>query len=664
MKPIRRIQRFFRRHSRPVQLFLLVLAVFAVYANGFNHAFQLDDYDYIVNNSRIQSLKNIPAFFTDPQTLSSDPRHADYRPLLQVSYALNYRLSGLDMWSWHLVQILLHGVVLLALYSFVSLLLTVFYRARKTGSIPFFVALVFAIHPLHSGVINYLSARSSLLTAAFLLPSLVLYMRKGLDDSSAIPGLAWLLYTLALFTKVEAVGALAVYYLWEFSQALNDDGPGYRFKINRSASGESATSFADRQIPGAEGKEGNALLFFAGLAKKTWPFLLSTAIYFAIRLVVIQEYMVEMRNGLNLSWLDYFSTQITAWWYYVINWFSPLSLVADHGAYPVYRSPLDWPVLLSLAGWIVVLGLALSFSGKRRFFLFVSVSALALISPTSSIFPLSEMVNEHRPYLPLALLSTTWLIPFLLRAKRRTKSLHVSRYLLWTGFALFLVILFCLTRQRNTVFHTDESYWRDVVEKAPACRSLANYGLVFLNQGRYEEALDYYLKSLEHCDSYYITHINLGIIYDQLGDDSRARHHYDLAVANDLLTGEGLRFRANYFLSREAYAEAIGDLTAALSLVLEPYSIYRDLAAAYAALGDAQQSFEYTRLCHRLDPQRIRFEIPALSNGFWRSPENYQAGIDYYQRIDQLLPDEWWVQENINRLSALKASRERTAVEP
>jgi hypothetical protein len=188
-----------------------------IYSNTFQHEFQLDSTYGIVDNPAIRSLDNVPHFFTDPFTLTSLRQNADYRPILQVTYALNYAVSGLDMWSWHLTNLLLHVMNALLLVVFTGRWLPYLSGHHTGGSyrlIPWFVGFIFLIHPTASGVINYQWARSSLLTATFALPAILFWMA-GRRSWAAV------FYTLALFTKVEAVGILGAFALWTVFQSAH-----------------------------------------------------------------------------------------------------------------------------------------------------------------------------------------------------------------------------------------------------------------------------------------------------------------------------------------------------------------------------------------------------------------------------------------------------------
>src|SRR5205823_1690043 len=164
---------------------------------------------------------------------------------------------------------------------------------------------VFALHPTASGVVNYLSARSSLLTAAFLLPSMLLYMApQGEQRSTRTPWLAALLFTLALFSKVEAVGCLAVYFLFEVWQTA-------------IARGHRGHFFSDL---------GHALN--RQTLRRLGPFLAVTVAYFIIRHQLMAPFQLGPASSpVGVSSYQYFLTQTVVWWEYVLKWFAPVHLV-------------------------------------------------------------------------------------------------------------------------------------------------------------------------------------------------------------------------------------------------------------------------------------------------------------------------------------------------
>jgi tetratricopeptide (TPR) repeat protein len=632
------MSRFYLRHHVLLHIVVLTAAAFAVFSNNYRHDYPLDSGHLLLDNSYVRSLRFIPQYFLDGQTLTALPANADYRPVLQVTHALNYAISGYDTWSWHLTQILLHLVCVLGLYFLCRRLLHESYPdlpATEHTSIPLVAALLFAVHPTTAGVINYLSARSSLLVAAFLLPSFVLYMRPRHHSSpSTFPVAAAVLYAFALFTKIEAIGGLAVYFLYEVMQTTR----------RRLA--------AATQITHAGLLPDIAATCNRTTLNRLAVFVAITGVYLACYWHAMTGYHQAARHAVDMTSTAYLLTQTTAWWHYVLAWFAPVRLVADDLTYPVFRSLLAPEVQLAIAGWVLAAGLIRWFYPRYGYLAFVALSALALISPTSSVMPLAEMVNEHRPYLPLAILSLAWTIPASHFAFRIARSGRIARTFVGAGAAILLAAFFSLTFQRNLVFASEESYYRDIVDKAPSERAYVNYGLTFMRRAQYDEALKYYRLALERAPNWHIIHINLGLLYQQLGQWDQASYHFDRAVQTEQYSAQALVYRGEFLLARKDYAAALQDFTASIPLSRERFAIYKGIATASAGLGDWRASADYTARCQSLDPASTELSIVAISTPFWDRPDLQQAGINYYQEIDRLFPARWWVQQNIGSLAA------------
>ena len=640
------MKNFYLRYHVPLHFAVLTAVVFAVFSNNYRHDYPLDCGHLLLENSYVRSLKFIPQYLLDGRTLTSLAANADYRPVLQVTHAINYAISGYDTWSWHLTQILLHLVCVLGLYFLCRRILQQFHPdlpLLEHATIPLIAALLFAVHPTTSGVINYLSARSSLLTAAFLLPSLVLYMRPRHHDSPArFPVAAAVLYGLALFTKIEAVGALAVYFFFEVVQTA------------RRRASNTADAVHGGLLRDIAATCGRATL------KRLGVFVAITGAYLLCYWHAMAGYHQAARHAADMTSAAYLFTQTTAWWHYLLNWFAPVHLVADDLTYPVFRSLLAPEVLLAIAGWVLATGLMVWLYPRYAYLGFAAASALAIISPTSSIMPLAEMVNEHRPYLPLAVLSLTWIIPASIFVFRIGRSNAVVRAFSASGLIVMATAFFLLTFQRNRAFANEESYYLDIINKAPSSRAYVNYGLTFMRRGQYDEALRYYRLALELAPNWHIIHINLGILYQQRNNWEQARYHLDRAVETEQYSAQALVYRGEYFLKRKDYAAALRDFEKSIPLSREMFAVYKGMATASAGLGDWTASVDYTARCRALDPQQTEAQIVSISTPFWERSDRYQAGITYFQEIDRLYPGRWWIQQNIGDL-AMKVGQKALA---
>jgi protein O-mannosyl-transferase len=614
-------------HTKTLQWCGLLAVAVILYASNFDHTFHLDSVYGIKNNKAIEDLANIPSFFVDPFTLTSLRTNADYRPILQVTHAINYAISGHQMWSWHLVQIALHVFNACSLMALVSFLLPRMIHqpsSRQTVWIPCVVAALFVVHPTASGVVNYIWARSSLLTAAFLLPSMLCFMKGRYRMAS-------LLYGLAIFTKIEAVGALGVFAMWLVFLEAEKRGK--------------------QHIPGGNFVADLASILHIGTLRILTPMLALTAFNAALRGLLLPDFLAVARSDPSMTALSYFSTQLTAWWTYVGHWWVPVNLIADNLAYPIYPSLHHPTVLLAILGWCLAGVVVGNLYSHKPILAFLTVSALAFISPHSSFMPLTEMVNEHRPYLPIGILSLIWIVPGAAFLLGHAHSRPARKFLGSTAIVLVVATLALTTHKRNRIFETWTTYWSDTVQKSPSWRSHTNMGWQHLQDGENDKAEVQFLNALRYRATNSVVLSNLGVIQDRKRKDKAARMFHDKAVANERHTSIALEGRAQHHLRLQSYSEARIDLERALPISMNPLSIHHGLAQAHAGLGDWKKSLAHTLAARAIDDTATEHQIINIAAPFWHSKEQSRLGIAYFLALEQEWPERWWVHANLARLA-------------
>lgn len=612
---------------------LFLLLGIGVYYNTFDHEFHLDSTWGLKENHAVRDLSNIPSYFKDPFTLTSLRANADYRPILQITYALNYAISEYNMWSWHLTQILLH--VLNAL--FIVLLARKFLpylidnnNTKWQQSIPWIIGLLFLLHPTASGVVNYHWARSSLLTTTFALPCILLWTNGRVYW-------AGLFFALAMFTKVEAISILGVLLLWDI------------FMMNQSmnSSKGSSSNFIRDVIKCLNYKT----------LKRFSVILLITLVYFIIRNAVVPDFIAESRQDADVGPYHYMITQISAWWHYIGNWWAPVNLIADDLSFPVYRSVLEPTVILAICGWIMVVIFLIKLYRTRPAYLIISLMALAIISPTSSIAPLAEMVNEHRPYMPIGILSIIWLVPLLNLIGQWLLRSPLIKLMTVGGLVVVLLSFSFTTFQRNKAFTTWENYWSDVVTKAPSWRSHLNLGNSFMKKGDWGPAEFHLLKSVEYSNNFYAL-CSLGILNQSLGKSDRARQYYNKAVNVDIYNSIALEYRGSFLMTTKEYDLAFEDLINALPKAINIWPLYTKIAQAAAGKGDWKKALDYTLKANELDPEKTKGMIPKIATPFWDNPQQNNQGVSFFTELAKQWPGQWWIHRNWSVLAGLLGDKE------
>ena len=152
----------------------LTILVCLAYGNTLQHSFHFDDIPSILEKPWIRGLDKIPDFiFSYSQ-----------RPLVILSFNINYAISGFKEWSYHFFNITFHFLVVFLVYWLGKLIVS--HISQKTSSvvntsnqIPLLSAAIFAIHPLNTQAVTYISSRSSIMATMFYLIAIILFS-KGL----------------------------------------------------------------------------------------------------------------------------------------------------------------------------------------------------------------------------------------------------------------------------------------------------------------------------------------------------------------------------------------------------------------------------------------------------------------------------------------------------
>jgi tetratricopeptide (TPR) repeat protein len=344
--------------------------------------------------------------------------------------------------------------------------------------------------------------------------------------------LALVMYSLAMLTKVEAISFAAVLFLAEI--LLN---PGQR----------------DQPLW--------RRVFAGAMWLRLAPFLAMTVFYLAVWKAQSPIQDAANRAALDMTSGVYFMTQWSAWWHYVGHVFAPVDLVADELAFPIAKTPWEFRTLLALEGWIVVGVVLLACARRAPAVTFLGGAFLLYLAPTSSVMPLAEMVNEHRPYLPVTgvvLLLCAGLFALVNRLSTRPALVGCA------ATALVMILLTLMTRDRNRDWRDELTLWQDTAEKSPeSSRAQMNYGLALMRLGRYEEAVQRFRRTIELAPFYHYAYSNLAIALDAMGDKDTAAATHDLAVQYGAASDVSYYWRGRFRAKHGDYDGAIADFTAA-----------------------------------------------------------------------------------------------------
>ena len=157
--------------------FLLFITLALTYANHFHNTFHFDDSHTIVNNVYIRSLQNAKKLFTDAATFSCLPQNQSYRPLLTLTFAVDYWLGGrLDPFWFHLSSFIYYVLQIFLMYFLFLKIFSLSHDHKWNAYLALFAVSWYGLHTANAETINYLSARSDSLSTLFVILAFTLFI--------------------------------------------------------------------------------------------------------------------------------------------------------------------------------------------------------------------------------------------------------------------------------------------------------------------------------------------------------------------------------------------------------------------------------------------------------------------------------------------------------
>ena len=144
--------------------FLLLLVSFVVYGNSIRNDYGFDDSYVVTANKNVQKgVAGIEDILQMPYAQFGDIK-LDYRPIVLVSFALEHQFFNDNPHISHFINVLLYALCLLVLYR---VLIVVFHLNKEYAFLPFLITLFFAVHPIHTEIVNSLKNRDELFVMLF-----------------------------------------------------------------------------------------------------------------------------------------------------------------------------------------------------------------------------------------------------------------------------------------------------------------------------------------------------------------------------------------------------------------------------------------------------------------------------------------------------------------
>lgn len=602
-----------------LRLLLLAGAIIVAYLTSFRGALVFDDLHAIVENPTIRDLAR-PGLVLFPAARAGET--VSGRPGVNLTFALNYAVSGTGPWSYHAVNLLIHTLAALALFGIVRRTLVrrspLAARVLDPAWFAFTVALLWALHPLQTAAVTYVAQRAESLMGLCFLLTLYCFIR-GLD--SPRPGrwqvTAVVACAAGMGCKEVMVAAPVLVLLYDRTFATGSWREAWRQRGRIHAALFGTWLILGWLVLGTHNRGGTAG-FNAGIS--AWHYAL---------------------------------TQCEAIVHYLRLAFWPVPLVFDYGM-PVVHDPAA--VALQAVLLLALLGATLWTLARRPALGFVGAWFFVILAPSSSFVPVAtQTMAEHRMYLPLAAVVALGAWGAVTLAGRRGT---------FTLIALG-VAAGAMTANRNRVYRSELLLWRDTVAARPQNpRAHTNYGIALAEAGHAAEAIVEYEASLALQPDNAATQLNLCDALTRAGRAAEALPHGEAAVRLEPDSANAHVNLAHALRQLGRNEDAAAQYRAALQLEpgapdirasLAP-TLY-DLANQAAARGDFIAAIARYREALAVMPDHPGAQV-NLANALLMSGQVEEA-IVRYREILQRNPGDARVRENLARALELQQASGR-----
>lgn len=582
---------------------LSVIITAVVYINIFkNNLTNWDDDIYILKNPYITSLS-----FDGLNNIFTKEFAGNYHPLTLLSMALNYKISGIQPWSYQLFNILLHLINVILVYVFTKNLINFKNTSGKINIItPLVVSLFFGIHTMQVESVAWISERKNVLYTLFFFGSLIFYIKYLKNNYKRNYFFALFLFIVSLLSKGMAVPLSMCLIAIDY--------------------------YAGRKI--LSGK----------VIMEKVPFIL-LSIFFGIVAIKVQQVSGATGREEYISILERIAIAGYGFTQYIIKLIYPFKL----SAYYPYPVRLGESLPISYYYYIIVpfvlLFFLIRYLKNNRIVVFGALFFILNIALVLQLIPVGDAIMADR-YVYIPIVGFFLIIGYYCNVL--WERLFKYRNLLLIAFIVYSYIICFKTFQRVEVWRNSLTLWNDSIKKYPQYndRGYLNRGNVYLETDNYMEAFKDYnkvllfnpysvsanigmgllkmkLKDLNGAVEYFNTalsrkkiyelYVNKAVVNILLSDYETARKDLDTARNLNPLGTEVFINRGIIEINLENYNKAIDELNEATKMNKyhnEPY-LYRGIANV--DLGNYQDAIEELNYSIYLKPLPLAYYYRAMA---------------------------------------------------
>lgn len=548
-------------HRRSVFLALILFFAigFLIYSNSFQVSFRFDDRNFISDKMNVRDIGRI---WREGDT---------FRKIPYLTFALNYQWTADKVWSWHLVNLLLHLATTLLVWGL----------SRATWRSPVFVlhpwkdhaeglsllaGILFLCHPVQTSAVTYVYQRMIVIATLFHVLALYAYAKARIDRRFEMFGLAAVAAVLACFTKQVNMSLPLTLLLYE-------------------------AAFASRSL--------RELL-------RRWPIFLGfivvpTAIYlWVFKAGLVKTFLSGSLRELYpsninsyLTWSQWIPTQFNVMRTYFRLMVFPMNQTFDYD-YPIANGFLEPSVLISLFLFSSLMAAGIWSWRRYRLVAFGLFFMLATLLP--EFFAIRDTIFEYRMYLPM--------VGFALLAPSAVQALIADFRKTAIVCSLLLAVLSTTAFARNAVWANEEKFWLEDIQHSPSKgRPYYSLGVYYALRNEHDKAVPYYIKAIELWPNFADAYSNLGKSLENTGHMKDAIFYYEKAVELDPTLPQALNNLGSALIREGRYEEARKAYQEAINRRPDNYETLNNMGSAYAQQKKYDEAYRWYLKAAKANPK-------------------------------------------------------------
>ncbi|HHT9115128.1 MAG: tetratricopeptide repeat protein [Planctomycetes bacterium] len=467
---------------------LITVLPVLIYLNSLGNTFVYDDYLTITNNHFIREWRYLSALFNQKYFAVSN--ELTYRPVVTLSYFVDYAIWQLRPWGYHLTNLVIHTLNVYLVYFTIYLL----FKNRITA---FISCLLFSIHPIFSEAVNAVSYREDLLSASFLLVAFILFIQYNKSTNRRY-FIIW--YALSLLTYLLAMLSKETAFVLPFLILSYD----LIFQKNH------ILNFHNR---------------IRRLAANYGGYIAIGGFYLFLRFYLFHNPGESVRYPGNSVFVNFIMmTKVLG--YYVKLLFIPAPLNADY-IVPLTFSPADAAFIISIVLLIITAILLVNKCRLSSIWTFSTIWFFTTFLPVLNIIPINNIMAERYLYIPG--IGFTMLFGSILTHR-------ISKYRIYKPFRLASIAVVCLlftwcTVCRNRIWLNEFTFSTETIRRSPASFRVYNdLGYFYYHNGLNDAAIQAFKDSIRVRYGQPKAHCNLGAAYSLKGLNDAAIEELKVAI--------------------------------------------------------------------------------------------------------------------------------------